>query len=64
MAAESTRKLILRTSWDGVPPIAVERAAFATMVLTFVLNAAEVGAFTLICPTVFASSFSYTIRPE
>jgi hypothetical protein len=51
-------------SWDGVPPIAVVIAVAAMMVLISVLNAAEVGALTDICPTVFASAFSYTIFPE
>ncbi|MFH0967805.1 MAG: hypothetical protein V1862_09005 [Methanobacteriota archaeon] len=51
-------------SWDGEPPIAVVRAAVPMMVLTSVLNDAAVGALTDICPTVSASAFSYTIRPE
>jgi hypothetical protein len=50
-------------SWDGLSPIAVLMAAFSTIVLTFVIRISG-RAFTLICLTFFALSFSYTIRPE
>jgi hypothetical protein len=43
---------------DTVPSIAVLIAVAATMVLTSVLKATEVGALTEICPTVLACAFS------
>ena len=57
-------KLSSLLSFDGVPPIAVLSAASPVMVEMSVVRAEEVGALTVIDPTVFASPSSYTTFPE